>query len=133
MCTSSLLVGANRTSKSSNTAEQALSHPQVQAIAVLDAVMLQIPRAHVDVAFVPNDAFGHLDHAGRPHQVAAGRIAMVAALAHRNVKPSEMASVNASSTWLWSRQGPRIRRLGIMRCRGPMMVTVSSAAKKPSW
>ena len=125
--------GAIRTSRSSSTAAQVALDPQVQAVAVLDAVVGRVRRPHVDVPLVADHAALQLDHAGRAHQVAARRVAVVAALAHRDVEAQEIASVNASSTWLWSRHGPRMRRFGIIRCRGPMIVTVSSAAKKPSW
>ena len=47
--------------------------------------------------------------------------------------PSEMPSVKANSTWLSGRVGPRIRTVGSIRRRGPTTITVSSAAKKPSW
>ena len=47
--------------------------------------------------------------------------------------PRLIASVNASSTWLNLRHGPRIRTPGIIRCRGPTTATVSFAAKSVAW
>ena len=42
--------------------------------------------------------------------------------------PSEIASVNANSTWLAGRVGPSTRTVGSIRRRGPTTITVSSAA-----
>ena len=42
--------------------------------------------------------------------------------------PSEIESVNASSTWLKGRVGPKTRTVGSIRRRGPTSMTVSSAA-----
>src|SRR5262249_14842361 len=53
---------------------------------VLDAVISRIGWADVDVALVADDAARQLDHAGRTHQPATGRVAVVAALAHRHVQ-----------------------------------------------
>ena len=47
--------------------------------------------------------------------------------------PRLIESVNASSTWLNLRHGPRIRTPGIIRCRGPTTATVSFAAKSVAW
>ncbi len=46
--------------------------PQVEAVAVLDAVVGRIRRTHVNVALVTDDAALHADHAGRPEQIAPG-------------------------------------------------------------
>ena len=80
------VAGASRTSRSSSTAEQSLLTRRLQPVAVLDAVIGRVRRPHVDVPLVADDAALQLDHAGRAQQVAAGRIAVVAALAHRHVE-----------------------------------------------
>src|SRR5262245_34979843 len=59
---------------------------EMDAVAILDAVVLTISWPHMRMALVANYAAGQLDHARRPHQVAAGRIAMIAALAHWDVQ-----------------------------------------------
>ena len=60
--------------------------PQVQTVAVLDAVLRGVRWAHVNVPFVTDDAAFQADHAGGTEQVRTGRIAVVAALAHRDVQ-----------------------------------------------
>ena len=75
-----------RTSRSSSTIEQVAIDPQVQPIAILDAEMGRVRRPDVDVPLVPDHAPLQLDHARRAEQVAAGRIAVVAALANRDVQ-----------------------------------------------
>ena len=47
--------------------------------------------------------------------------------------PSEMPSVKANSTCDCGRVGPSTRTVGSIRRRGPTTITVSSAAKYPSW
>ena len=49
--------------------------------------MGRVRGAHVHVPFMPDHAGRQLDHAGGTEQIAAGRIAMVTALAHRDVHP----------------------------------------------
>ena len=65
-----------------STHERALD---VVELAELDAIPGRVRRAHVNVPLVPNDAALQVDHPRGPEQIAAGRIAMIAALPYRRI------------------------------------------------
>src|SRR6516164_448908 len=58
----------------------------MQPIAVLHAVIGRVAGPHMHVPFVADDALFQARQAGRADQVSAGRIAVIAALAHRDVQ-----------------------------------------------